>query len=167
MQMTAHAQFDAALARQRRLERRSLQLPASVLSDRHGRVRVELLNLSATGLMLHAASARFEPGEQLEIELADGARMAATVVWAGDGFHGLGLSDPLSKGTFAAALLRAAARPQPDPAASPAAGSPDLRLARAAPRGTPTRLHPRLNFAVPVCAAVMFWTVVGSAAWLL
>lgn len=161
MELPSHSQFDEALAPQRGVKRRALQLAAFASSARHGRIAVELINLSGAGALLHSDTARMEPGEEIALELVEGEVAPAIVVWANDGFHGLSFRIPLDRGRVAAALLKAAAQP-------PAEAMPQLASMAALPprqRG-PTRLMPTVNFAVPVFLALTFWTLLGGAAWL-
>lgn len=161
MELPSHSQFDEALAPQRGVKRRALQLTAFASSARHGRIAVELINLSSTGVLLRSDTARMEPGEDVTLDLVEDEAAPAVVVWANDGFHGLSFRAPLDKGRVAAALLKAAARPPAKATEEPAfmAASPSRQHGL-------TRLMPTVNFAVPVFLALAFWILLGSAFWL-
>jgi hypothetical protein len=76
-------------------------------------------DISTTGMLL-ATSAKFEPFEEIEVELPHAGVVKARVVRTTSGLFGCQFLEPISKAAVSAALLRSPASPERQPLASSA-----------------------------------------------
>lgn len=111
----------ALIDKDRRSEgRRALHLATSATQS--GRqVPVEILDLSAKGVML-STKARLEAGELLAVMLTDGVRRGASVVWRSDKLFGCKFLEPLSKAELSASLLASDPMPHHGETGAPTLG---------------------------------------------
>lgn len=99
-----HARF-ADASEQRANDRRVLRLEAHAATSQ-GEGGLQIHNLSRTGMLAECAS-DIPIGTNIEVELPDGARHRAEVVWQDASLFGCRFAKPLSQATLSAALLRA------------------------------------------------------------
>lgn len=111
-----HASF-AEVADQRDSDRRVLRLGVRAATPA-GEGGIEVHNLSQTGMLVEAPVS-MAVGTTFEVELPDGGRHRAEVVWADERLFGCRFAAPLSQATLSAALLRAAAQPADDALPTP------------------------------------------------
>jgi PilZ domain len=113
MPMLAH--FDEQpLQDRRRTVRRSLRLG---VSDSGGQP-VTIHDLSLTGALLET-SAPMLVGSMFEVELPQGGRIEAAIVWNSGEYYGCQFELPIAPSVLSAALLQAAPRPAQGAPSSP------------------------------------------------
>jgi hypothetical protein len=136
--------------------RRTLTLKTATSSSSDKELPVTILDISPNGFLIEAESEALSEGEQINITLPEQGHVVATVVWASNRHFGCQLTEAISPGAIAAALLRADARVFQDTAMPAAEGA---RLSRRAA----ARLEPELNFSVAFCSAILLWAIIGVA----
>lgn len=144
----------------RRSARRSLTLFTGTRSLSTGDLSVRIRDISSTGFLIEAESDALSEGEVVDIESPSGGMVIARVVWASDRYFGCKLDEPISTGAISAALLKGDARPIEDGLTTK--GSSE---APAYSRGA-VRFEPELNFSVAFQLTILFYAVIGSAAYL-
>jgi transcriptional regulator with XRE-family HTH domain len=88
----------------RRSVRQTLRIAAAGMAS-DGPETVEIINLSATGMLIES-SASLAVGELLHVELPHAGTAAATVVWTSGTFFGCHFKKPLSSAAVSAAMLK-------------------------------------------------------------
>lgn len=169
---TLYASF-ADGAEQRGADRRVLRLEARVATPA-GEGGIEVHNLSRTGMLVEAAGG-VPVGTTIEVELPDGARHRAEVVWSDEGLFGCRFAKPLSQAALSAALLRAAPQPaegEPRPLTQDQAFAKlrehwqfEDELAPVSARPLPLPLGARMWIIAGL--GLTGWAVPAGAAWML
>ena len=115
MPMVAHCEELPQQNERRRSARRALKLGVGAGGD-----KVTILDLSLTGALLET-SVPMLVGANFEVDLPQGGRIEATIVWNSGEFYGCQFALPISPATLSAALLQADAHPPANAAHDPIA----------------------------------------------
>lgn len=115
MPMLAHFEELPQQNERRRSARRALKLGVGAGGD-----KVTILDLSLTGALLET-SVPMLVGANFEVDLPQGGRIEATIVWNSGEFYGCQFALPISPATLSAALLQADAHPPANAAHDPIA----------------------------------------------
>lgn len=122
-----HASF-ADASEQRATNRRVLRLEAWAATPA-GESGIQIHNLSRTGMLVES-SVGIPSGTAIEVEMPDGVRHRAEVIWNDADLFGCRFAKPLSQATLSAALLRAAPAAAPSANAAPVAENAALAKLR-------------------------------------
>ncbi len=125
--------FPATLTASPHAERRNhnarhkLHLLSAVSAGQNGSHDAQVLDISATGLLLQTVTS-LAIGERLHINLDAGGTCDATIIWASGKLYGCRFDTPLSAGQLAAAILRGESVSAALPANDDPAGPDQLQL---------------------------------------
>ena len=115
MPMVAYFEEREPQPDRRRSVRRALRLGSTAGDDKE---LATILDLSLTGALLET-SVPMLVGASFEIELPNGGRIEANVVWNSGEYYGCQFALPISPATLSAALLQAEAKPTGNGAQDP------------------------------------------------
>lgn len=119
---------------------------------------VVIQDISTSGMLL-ATSAKFEPFEEIEVELPHAGRIKARIVWTTSELFGCQFLQPISKAAVSAALLRS---PAPEPSV-PAARSGTLPEKS---RGAAQKLSFGVKMRAIIAVSALLWVLILAALWL-